>query len=157
VAKPKGAQEDPVLARNRAASHEYQLLERFEAGIVLTGTEVKSCRQGRVNLKDGYARVSRGEVWLHNVHVSPYLQGNRENPDPLRVRKLLLKAQEIRKLSRETEATGVTLIPLRMYLKRGRIKIEIALAKGKKLYDKREAVKRKDEEREMARARQFRR
>ena len=142
-----------VLATNRAASHEFHLLERFEAGLVLTGTEVKSIRAGRANLKEGYAKVENGEVFLHNAHVSPYDAGSRENPDPLRVRKLLLNAKEIRKLGKETAAAGVTIVPLALTLKNGRIKLEIALAKGKKTYDKREAIARKDVEREMARAR----
>jgi len=147
-----GAASD-VVAHNRAASHEYLLLERFEAGVVLTGTEVKSARTGKVNLKDAYARVKDGEVWLLSCHISPYTQGNRENHDPLRPRKLLLHAREIRKLERETVTTGQTLIPTRMYFKNGRIKVELALARGKKLHDKREASKRREMDQEMARAR----
>jgi len=151
--KSGGGEEEAVLARNRAASHEFHLLDRYEAGIVLTGTEVKSIRGGRANLKDGYAKVEAGEVFLHNAHVSPYEAGNRENVDPLRPRKLLLNAREIRKLAKETDAGGVTIVPLRLYLKSGRIKLELALAKGKKAFDKREAIAKKDVEREMARAR----
>jgi len=142
-----------VLATNRAASHQYHLLQRFEAGIVLTGTEVKSARQGKVNLKDAYARVSEGEVFLHSAHISPYTQGNRENHEPRRTRKLLLHAREIRKLARETVTTGLTLVATRMYLKNGRVKVELALARGKKLHDKREASRRREMDREMARAR----
>jgi SsrA-binding protein len=145
--------EEAVLARNRAATHEFHLLDRFEAGVVLTGTEVKSIRAGRANLKDGYAKVMDGEVFLLNAHVSPYEPGHRENVDPLRPRKLLLNAREIRKIAKETDATGITLVPLRLYLKSGRIKVELALAKGKKTFDKREAIAKKDVEREMARAR----
>jgi len=142
-----------VLATNRKASHEYHLQDRFEAGIVLTGTEVKSARQGKVNLKDAYARVQNGEMFLHNAHISPYTEGNRENHEPLRVRKLLLHAREIRKLERETVRTALTLIATRMYLKKGRIKVELALARGKKLHDKRESTREREVEREMDRAR----
>lgn len=154
--KKKRAAGDPILARNRAASHEYHLVDRWEAGVVLTGTEVKSIRAGQVNLKDAYAKVRGSEVFLYNAHVSPYSQGNRENPDPLRVRKLLLHAREIRKIDRLTTSGGVTLVPLRMYLKGGRIKVEIALAKGKKAHDKRESIRARDLDREMARARDSR-
>jgi len=159
MAKAKGMEtsEGAVLARNRAASHEFHLLDRFEAGIVLTGTEVKSIRAGRANIKDGFAKVSDGEVFLHNAHISPYEPGHRENVDPLRTRKLLLNAREIRKLGKETDAGGVTLVPLSFYLKNGRVKVELALAKGKKTFDKREAIAKKDVEREMARARSPRR
>ena len=142
-----------VLASNRAAGHEYHLLERYEAGVVLTGTEVKSARAGKVNLKDAYARVERGELFLYNAHISPYEQGNRENHEPLRPRKLLLHAHEIRKLARETVATGLTIVPTRLYLKDGRIKVEVALARGKKLHDKREASREREVRREMDRAR----
>lgn len=151
--KPKDGTEEAVLARNRAASHEYHLLERYEAGIVLTGTEVKSIRAGRANLKDGYAKVERGEVFLHGTHISPYEPGSRENVDALRVRKLLLNAREIRKIAKATDGAGVTLVPLRLYLKSGRIKLEVAVAKGKRAFDKREAIARRDVEREMERAR----
>ena len=148
----KGKQGPKVLATNRTASHQYQLFERFEAGIALRGTEVKSARQGKLNLKDGYARVHNGEVFLLNVHISPYTQGNRENHEPVRQRKLLLHAREIRKLARETTATALTIVPTRVYLKNGRIKVELALARGKKLYDKRESSRRREVEKEMARA-----
>lgn len=142
-----------VLASNRAASHEFQLLERHEAGIVLTGTEVKSARQGGVSLKEAYAKVQGGEVFLLNAHFAPYEQGNRENVDPRRMRKLLLHAREIRKLDRETQPGGATLVPTRMYLKDGRIKVEIAVARGKKSHDKREASRKREAEREMDRER----
>jgi SsrA-binding protein len=141
-----------LLASNRAAAHEYHLLQRFEAGIVLQGTEVKSARLGTVNLKDAFARVSGGEVFLHGAHFSPYAQGNRQNHEPTRTRKLLLRASEIRKLERETTATGTTLVATRLYLKNGRVKVELALARGKKLHDKREADRKREMEREMDRA-----
>ena len=155
--KGKDQSEGAVLARNRAASHEFHLTDRFEAGIVLTGTEVKSIRAGRANIKDGYAKVKDGEVFLYNAHISPYEPGHRDNVDPLRTRKLLLNAREIRKIGKETDATGVTLVPMSLYLKNGRIKVELALAKGKKAFDKREAIAKKDVLREMARARGARR
>ena len=142
-----------VLARNRAASHEFHLLQRIEAGIVLGGTEVKSARLGNVNLKDAYARVKDGEVFLYNAHFSPYEQGNRQNQEPRRTRKLLLHAREIRKLAKETQSGGTTIVPTQLYLKRGRIKVELALARGKKLYAKREASRKREMEQEMARAR----
>jgi SsrA-binding protein len=142
-----------ALATNRSARHEFHLLERYEAGIALTGTEVKSARQGAVNLKDAYARVRGGEVFVHNLHISPYAQGNRENVDPVRTRKLLLRAREIRKLAKATETTSLTIVPTRMYLKDGWIKVELAVAKGKKLHDKRESKRKREVEREMARAR----
>lgn len=149
----KGKEGSRALAANRAASHEYHLLQRIEAGIVLTGTEVKSARLGKVSLKEAYARVNKdGEVFLYNAHISPYAQGNRENHEPIRPRKLLLHAREIRKLAKQTVSAGTTLIPTRLYLKNGRIKVELALARGKKLYDKREASRKKEMEREMARA-----
>ena len=136
------------IAENRKAMHDYHLLETFEAGIALQGTEVKSIREGRVNLRDSYARVEGGEVFLYNVHVSPY--GNRGYVDhePTRRRKLLLHKQEIRKLIGKTVEKGMTLVPTRMYFKNGRIKVAISLAKGKQLHDKRETVKRREAERE---------
>ncbi len=144
------------MARNRAASHEYHLSERYEAGIVLAGTEVKSVRAGQVNLKEAYARVENGEVFLHGAHISPYSNASREAPDPVRTRKLLLHAAEIRKLARATEAGGVTLVPLRFYLKNGRVKVELAVGKGKKAHDKRESIRAKDLDREMDRERRGR-
>ena len=118
---------------------------------------MKSIRAGRANVKDGYAKVTGGEVFLHNAHISPYEPGHRENVDPLRTRKLLLNAREIRKIGKATDAAGVTLVPLSLYLKNGRIKVELAVAKGKKAFDKRDAIAKKDVEREMARARGARR
>jgi SsrA-binding protein len=136
---PKPSKEgERVLSANRRASHDYFLFERFEAGLVLSGTEVKAAREGKVQLKDSYVAVEGGEAWLHNVHISPYSHGNRENHDPTRTRKLLLHRQEIHKLIGKTHEKGLALIPLRFYLKKGKIKCEIALAKGKKLHDKRE-------------------
>lgn len=140
-----------VLAQNRKARFSYEILESFEAGIVLTGTEVKSARQGRVNLQDAYATVEKDEVFIKGMHISPYDQGNRFNPDPLRKRKLLLHKREIRKLAVSVQQEGLTLIPLRLYLKRGLIKLELAIAKGKKLYDKRESIKKRETERELSR------
>jgi SsrA-binding protein len=149
--------EEKVFHTNRAAAHNYHLLDRFEAGLVLTGTETKSIRAGQVNLKDSFAQIRNGEAWLVNCHVSPYEYGNRENHDPLRTRKLLLHAQEIRKLTGKVEEKGLTLIPTKVYLKKGRIKCEIALAKGKKLYDKRETLRRKEADREAQKAMKQRR
>ena len=149
--KPKEGEK--VLATNRAASHDFHLLQRLEAGIVLTGTEVKSARLGSVNLKDSYARVNKaGEIFLHNAHFSPYEQGNRQNHEPRRPRKLLLHAREIRKLEKATISSGTTIVATKLYLKKGRIKIELALAKGKKLYDKRESSRKREMDQEMARA-----
>jgi SsrA-binding protein len=139
------------LATHRQATHNYFIEERMEAGMVLTGTEVKSLRQGRANLKDSYAILRKGEVWLLNCHISPYTHGNIQNHDPLRERKLLLHRDEIRKLDRRRKLSGLTLVPLRLYLKKGRVKVEIAVARGKKLYDKRESIKKRDQDRESRR------
>ena len=141
-------EKEKVLATNRQAFHEYFIEERLEAGIVLQGTEVKSLRQGRANLKDSYGLIRKGEVWLLNCHISPYSHGNLNNHDPLRERKLLLHQGEILRLDRRRRLSGLTLIPLRLYLKRGRVKVELAMARGKKLYDKRESIKRRDQDRE---------
>ncbi len=148
---------EKVIATNKKAFHDYFLLDRLEAGIALMGTEVKSSREGRVNLKDSYALVKGGEAFLLNCHISPYSHGNRENHDPLRMRKLLLHHKEIRKLIGKTQEKGLTLVPLRMYLKRGRIKLELAVARGKKLYDKRETERRKEIDRETRAATKSRR
>ncbi len=139
---------EKLLATNRKAFHEYFILEKLEAGIALLGTEVKSAREARINLKESYAAVKDGEAYLVNCHISPYSHGNRENHDPLRRRKLLLHSREIRKLIGKTQEKGLTLIPLRMYLKRGRIKVELGVARGKKLFDKRETERRKEVDRE---------
>ncbi len=135
------------IAENRKARHDYHIEETMEAGIALQGTEVKSLRLGRVNLRDSYARVENGEVFLYGMHISPYEQGNRFNHDPLRVRKLLLHKREIRRLIGKTRDEGYTLVPTRLYFKNGKAKVELALAKGKKLYDKREAIAKRDAER----------
>ena len=139
---------EKVIATNKKAYHDYFIMETLEAGAVLQGTEVKSIREGQVNLKDSYALVRNGEAFLLNCHISPYAHGNRENHDPTRTRKLLLHAQEIRKLIGKSQEKGLTLIPLRVYLRRGRVKFELGIARGKKLYDKRETERRKEADRE---------
>ena len=141
-----------IVARNKRARHDYHILETWEAGIVLTGTEVKSLRDGKANLSDSYAIVSGGEIFLLNLHISPYEQGNQFNHDPTRTRKLLLHKKEIRRLIGAVERQGLTLIPLDLYFKRGVAKVTLALGKGKKLHDKRAAERRREDEREMARA-----
>ena len=141
-----------VVAQNKKARHDYEIEETYEAGIVLTGTEIKSIRAGKVNLKDSYARIKDGEVFLLNMHISPYEQGNRFNHDPVRTRKMLLHKKEINKLIGLTKEKGYTLVPLKLYLKNGWAKVDLALAKGKKLYDKREAMKKRDAQREIERA-----
>ncbi len=133
-----------MVATNRKAYHDYHVGETYEAGIALTGTEIKSVRQGMVSLRDSFARVENGEVFLYNMNVSPYDAGNRFNHEPRRTRKLLLHKSEIRKLATKTQEKGFTLIPLKVYLKGGRAKVELALAKGKRLYDKREDIKKRD-------------
>jgi SsrA-binding protein len=140
-----------VAVRNRKARHEYHVLDTYEAGIVLQGTEVKSLRDGRANLQDAYARFDRGELWLLNLHVSPYEAGNRFNHDPLRPRKLLLNRSELRKLVGQVEQQGLTLVPLDIYFRRGRAKVTIALVKGKQLHDKREDLKRREHQRDVER------
>ena len=141
-----------LVANNKKARHDYFVEEAYEAGIVLTGTEIKSVRQGKVSIKESYAKVDNGEVMVYGMNISPYEQGNRYNVDPLRPRKLLLHKKEIRKLIGATTRDGMTLIPLRMYInERGRAKMEIGLCRGKKNYDKRESIARKDAEREAAR------
>ncbi len=146
-------QEGRILSANRQASHNYFLLERFEAGLVLTGTEVKSAREGQVQLKEAYGEVVGNEAWLVNAHISHYSHGNLENHDPVRRRKLLLHAEEIRKLIGKTREKGLTLIPTKLYLKKGKIKCELALAKGKKLHDKREAERKRSADEEAREAR----
>ena len=128
-----------ILSDNRQAGHNYYLLERYEAGIALTGTEVKAAKNGKIQLKDSYAEVSGNEAWLMNAHISPYSHGNRENHEPVRRRKLLLHRAEIDKLLGKTREKGLSLVPTKIYLKNGKIKCELAVAKGKKLHDKREA------------------
>ncbi|GAB1538668.1 SsrA-binding protein SmpB [Scytonema sp. NUACC21] len=142
-----------VVSDNRQARYLYEILETYEAGIQLTGTEVKSIRAGKVNLQDGYALLREGEAWLINVHISPYTaSGQYFNHEPRRTRKLLLHRDEIRKLIGKVEQQGLTLVPLKMYLKRGWVKVSIALAKGKKIHDKREDIKKRQDQREMQRA-----
>jgi SsrA-binding protein len=133
-----------ILSDNRSAGHNYHLLERYEAGLVLTGTEVKSAKTGKIQLKESYAEVTENEAWLLNAHISEYSHGNIMNHAPVRKRKLLLHRSEIEKLQTETREKGLTLIPTKLYLKNGRIKVEIAVAKGKKFHDKREATKAKE-------------
>lgn len=139
---------DRLLAENRKAYHDYHLLDTLEAGLVLLGTEVKAIREGKVNLRDSYGRVEDGEVFVYNVHISPYSHRGYADHDALRKRKLLLKRAEIRKLIGKTVEKGITLVPVRMYLKRGRVKLAISLAKGKKAHDKRETERRREAERE---------
>lgn len=141
-----------IVASNRKARHEYEILETFEAGLVLKGPEVKSLRDGKVSFQDAYARLESGEVWLHSLHISPYVQANRFNEDPLRPRKLLLTRQEIRKLVGKVEEKGLTLIPLDVYFRRGYAKVTLALARGRTTYDKREKLKRRTQEDEARRA-----
>ncbi|GAA4718116.1 SsrA-binding protein SmpB [Brevibacillus fulvus] len=141
-----------TLAQNRKARHDYHIEDVYEAGIALTGTEIKSLRAGRVQLKDSFARIENGEVMLHNVHISPYEQGNRYNHEPERTRKLLLRRLEILKLIGLTREKGYSLVPLSIYLKGGWAKVELALARGKKNYDKREDLKKKDAARDIQRA-----
>jgi SsrA-binding protein len=139
------------VATNRKALHDYFVEDSYEAGIALTGTEIKSVRAGRVNLRDGFVQIRNGEAWLVNVHISPYDFGNRENHEPRRERRLLLHRTEIRKLQSKVAERGWTVVPLSMYVKGGRAKLEIALVRGKRLYDKKDAVAERDAEREMQR------
>jgi len=141
-----------LIASNRRARHDYFVEETYEAGLVLTGTEVKSLRAGRASLVDGYATVSDGEVWLQGVHIPEYTEGTWTNHEPRRARKLLLHRQEIAKLVGKTRESGLTLVPLQLYFRDGRAKVELALARGKKAYDKRQTLARRDAEREIARA-----
>lgn len=141
-----------VLAKNKKASHEYFIEERYEAGLTLQGTEVKSIRAGQVSMTEAYITIRSGEAWLEGMHISLYEQGNRANHDPLRPRKLLLHKKEISKLYTGVQQLGYTIIPLNIHLSKGRIKLDLALAKGKKLYDKRESLKRKEDERAAERA-----
>jgi len=133
-----------ILSDNRSAGHNYHLLDRYEAGLVLTGTEVKAAKDGKVQLKESYAEISENEAWLMNAHISEYSHGNLMNHAPVRKRKLLLHRSEIEKLRAETREKGLTIVPTKLYLKAGRIKVEIAVGKGKKFHDKREAIKAKE-------------
>ena len=152
MAKGAGDGGTKLIAQNRRARHDYSIEGTVEAGIVLTGTEVKSCRAGRVNLADAYAKIEGGEAWLLQAHISPYSHGNRTNHDPMRRRKLLLHKDEIAELERAVTQGGRTLVPLRMYFKHGLAKAEIAVARGKKLHDKRQATAERDAARQMQRA-----
>lgn len=140
-----------VVAQNKKARHDYTIVDTYEAGIVLTGTEIKSVRAARITLKDGFAQIKNGEAWLNNVHITPYEQGNIWNQDPDRTRKLLMKKREIEKLSNELKGTGMTLVPLKVYLKDGFAKVLLGLAKGKHDYDKRESIKRRELDRDIKR------
>lgn len=142
---------EKIIATNRKARHDYEVLDTMEAGLVLTGTEVKALRAGKANLKDSYARITRGEVYLINMHISPYSHGTYNNHDPLRERKLLLHKKEIRKLIGKVENTGLTLVPLKLYFKRGKAKVQLALAKGKKIHDKRQSIAKRDADLEIRR------
>ena len=143
---------DKVFASNRKAYHDYHVLENVEAGLVLTGTEVKSIRAGKVQLREGYARIERGEAWLHNTHVATYDQGNRYNHEPMRPRKLLLHRGEIARLASKSREAGLTLVPLRLYDRRGHLKLELGLVKGKRQYDKRQALAERESRRDIERA-----
>lgn len=143
---------EKIFAQNRKAKHDFHIEEVYESGIALQGTEVKSIREGRVNLKDSFAKVENGEIFLYNMHISPYDQGNIFNHDPLRTRKLLMHKMEIKRLIGLTKEKGYTLIPLRLYLRNGKIKVELGLAKGKRHYDKRRALKEKTVDREIEKA-----
>jgi SsrA-binding protein len=150
--KPTGDESDVPIARNKRARHDYEIFETWEAGLVLTGTEVKSLRDGRAQITDAYGVVKDGEVWLLNAHIAPYTQGNIYNHDPLRTRKLLLHQKEIRALIGAVERKGLTLVALDLYFKDGRAKVKIGLGRGKKLHDKRADLKEKDDARDMQRA-----
>ena len=151
MAKPDAPPDQHSIARNRRARHEYHILETWEAGIALTGTEVKSLRDGKANLTDAFGVVKDGEVYLLNLHIAPYEQGNIFNHEPTRTRKLLLHRREIRRLIGSVERQGLTLVPLELYFKRGKAKVALALGRGKKQHDKREDERKRDEEREIAR------
>jgi len=141
-----------IIAKNKRARHDYHVVDSVEAGVALRGTEVKSVRLGKVQLVDGFAKVDGGELFLHAVHINPYEQGNRFNVDPRRTRKLLLHKSEIRRLDRQVREKGMALIPLSVYLKRGRVKVEIGVCRGKRLYDKRRTIAERDADRDMERA-----
>ena len=150
MAKKKPAGEK-IIAQNKTARLNYFIEDTYEAGIALVGTEVKALREGKANLKDSYALVNNGEVFVHEMHISPYTFGNRQNHDPLRVRKLLLHKGEIKRLYGKSRERGLALIPLKLYFKSGKVKMEIGIGRGKKLYDKRESLRDKDDRREMQR------
>ena len=141
------------IAENRKARHEYFIVDTYEAGLVLVGTEVKALREGRANLKDAYAKVQKGELWIYQLHISAYSHASYDNHEPLRPRKLLLHRDEIKRLVGKINEAGHTLVPLRLYFKSGRVKLLLALAKGKRKYDKRDAIRRREEQRDLDRAR----
>lgn len=143
--------EGRVVAQNKKARHDYTIVDTIEAGLVLTGTEIKSVRAARINLKDGFAQIKHGEAWLVNVHIAPYEEGNIWNQDPTRTRKLLLRKKQIAQLEGEVKGTGMTLVPLKVYIKDGFAKVLLGLAKGKHDYDKRESIKRREQERDLKR------
>lgn len=143
--------EGKLVAQNKKARHDYTIVDTVEAGIVLTGTEIKSVRAARINLKDGFAQIRKGEAWLNNVHIAPYDEGNIWNQDPTRTRKLLLRRKQIDSLENEVKGTGMTLVPLKVYIKDGFAKVLIGLVKGKHDYDKRESIKRREQNRDIAR------
>jgi len=148
---PESESDEKTVVTNRKAFHDYSILETYEAGIALKGTEVKSLRQSNANLQDSYAEIKKGEVWLHGMHISPFEKGNINNHDPKRDRKLLLHKNEIRRLIGRAVEKGLTLVPLRVYFKNNRAKVELALARGKKSYDKREAIAKREIERDLRR------
>jgi SsrA-binding protein len=147
--KPVGKK---VIAQNKRANHEYELLDKFEAGLVLQGTEIKAIRNHQVNLQRSYVKPQNGELWLFEAHISEYEHGNRDNHDPVRPRKLLMRRREIARLTAQLEQKGLTLVPTLLYLKDGRAKVEIALARGKKLHDKRDSIAKRDSDRQLERA-----
>lgn len=151
MAKKQKPKPDNLLAQNKKARHDYTIQDTYEAGLALTGTEIKSVRAGKISLKDGFARMRNGELWLENVHISPYTEGNMFNVDPLRNRKLLLHKKELRKITAATAGQGTTIVPLKAYLKHGYAKVLIGIAVGKHNYDKRETLKKRDQDREIAR------
>jgi len=142
---------EKIITTNRKARFEYEIIDKWETGIVLLGTEVKALRAGRANLKDSHANIKDGEIFLLNTHISPYSHGNLNNHDPLRIRKLLMHKKEIKKLIGKVEGKGLTLIPLKLYFKNGRAKVQLALARGKKLYDKRQDIAKRDSDRDLRR------
>ncbi|MBQ1384454.1 MAG: SsrA-binding protein SmpB, partial [Firmicutes bacterium] len=149
--------EGKLISNNKKAYHDYFFEDTYEAGIVLTGCEIKSVRAGGVNLRDSFAKVEKGEIWVYNMHISPYEQGNRYNPDPMRPKKLLLNRQEIRRMEQAVTQKVLTLVPVKLYLNnRGRAKLQLAVARGKKLYDKRADLAKKDAARDMDRSRKNR-
>jgi SsrA-binding protein len=153
MTKAETSEKIKIITQNKKAFHDFEIIEKFEAGMVLLGTEVKSLREGRANLKDSYAKVRRSEVYLIGLHISPYSHASFDNHDPERQRKLLLHSFEIKRLLGKTQERGFSLVPLKLYFKDGKAKVEIALARGKKEYDKRESLRRKEENREMDRLR----